>query len=89
MAQIPSLKDVRLLILNAPSETAALIEDWFGSLGCVVQHRYPEMRSGPDDEDLARIQIETFHPNAIVVDLPLHTPLDLWKLQDLIESVAN
>ena len=88
VAQIRNLKDVRLLILTAPSETAALIEDWFGHhLGCEVHLENTPTAAAP--EDFARIQIETFRPNAIVVDLPLHTPLDLWRLQDVIESVAN
>ena len=77
--------DVRLRILNAPTETAALIEDWFGHLGCVVDHQ----QMGPAaHDDPARIQIETYRPNAIVVDFPLSTPLDLWRLQDVIESVS-
>ena len=79
-------KDVRLRILNAPTETAALIEDWFGHLGCVVDH--PDMVTVGSHGETARIQIETYRPNAIVVDVPLSTPLDLWRLQDVIESVS-
>ena len=86
VAHITKLKDVRLLILNAPTETAALIEDWFGHLGCTVHHGDIKALSG--HEDIARIQIQTYRPNAIVVDLPLTTPFDLWRLQDLIESVS-
>ena len=86
MTQIKQFKDVRLRILNAPIETAALIEDWFGHLGCVVDHDDVGAVATPDDK--ARIQIETYRPNAIVVDMPLNTPLDLWRLQDVIESVS-
>ena len=86
MSEPRKFTDVRLRILNAPLETAALIEDWFGHLGCVVDHQDIEMQTRPDET--ARIQIETYRPNAIVVDVPLNTPLDLWRLQDVIESVS-
>ena len=86
MTQVRNFKDVRLRILNAPTDTAALIEDWFGYLGCVVDHECVATPTAPDDT--ARIQIETYRPNAIVVDVPLNTPLDLWRLQDVIESVS-
>ena len=86
MTQLRSFKDVRLRILNAPTGTAALIEDWCGHLGCAVDHQYVETAAAHDDT--ARIQIETYRPNAIVVDVPLTTPLDLWRLQDVIESVS-
>ena len=85
MTQIRNFKHVRLRILNAPNETASLIEDWFGHLGCVVDHRNMVLAA---HDDTARIRIETYRPNAIVVDLPLTTPLDLWRLQDVIESVS-
>jgi len=84
--QLRKLKDVRLRILNARGETAALIDDWFGDLGYVVDYEGVEILSG--HEDVARIQIETRRPRAVVVDLPLSTPLDLWRLQDVIESVS-
>ena len=73
-------------ILNAPGETAALIEDWFGELGCVVDHR--GTAAAPERDDIARIAIETTRPRTVVVDLTLTTPLDLWRLQDVIEAMA-